>query len=169
MSNPHDLFTPLLENGYYGLSRFGQTHAVILTGDRAFRTKGYNLFASFGGESAREGEVETPVPPIHYSDRPNTIWFCLPDTRVRSALTLYFFGQLYQTQGVRTSVIDDQGDFVEMKCENEEALYEQAGQLACDFIVNHMRPDWRALPSYDADYGAVVEYSIGELNNDGGE
>ncbi len=161
MPTHNDLFHQLLSNppGSYGLSTYGQTHAVILTGSRDFIERAYNLFVSMGGEAPREHEEETPLPPLHRSDRPETMWFCLPEERIRLALALYFHGQLYRHH--TRDVLDEEGDFIEVVCDREEALWAEAQQLACDFVVNHMRPNSGALPSYDDDPYAPEEHGQG--------
>lgn len=179
MLDTNTLFTALLTDppGQYALTPFGSTHTVVLTGSHLFHTKGYNLFTSMGGEATREPREDdddesirgvTPLPPIHHSTLANTIFFCMPLERVKLALALYLHGQLYKTQGARRSVIDDEGDFVEMACDNEAALWEAAQQGACDFIVNHMPSNYRALPAYE-EKRIVEEYSQGNLRGSDGD
>ncbi len=162
MPTHNDLFHTLLFNppGRYGLSTYGQTHAVILTGSPEFLSKGYALFVSFGGEAPREHEEESPLPPIHRAeDRIDGIWFCLPHKRIELALALYFYGQLYRHH--TRDIIDAEGDFVEAVCDNEDALWVEAQQLACDFMVNHMLPDSAALPTYEHQHIAPEEHGVG--------
>ncbi len=164
-----DPFHTLLNDppGTYGLTPNGNTSAVTLRGDARFRELGYNLFTSYGGETLSGARCERPLPPIHLTEDKDVVWFCLPASRVRVALTLYLYGQLYQTQGVRRSVIDDEGDLVEVVCDNEDALYEQAGQLACDFVVNHMHPDYATVDPEDQRSKVVVEHGMGTHGHDG--
>ncbi len=143
--------------GQYALTPFGNTHAVVLTGCPTFQRRAYNLFVSRGCDGI-------PPPPVHDSLRLNTVWFCLPEERVRLALALYLYGQLVRAN--TRDVIDEEGDFVEVICDNEPALWDQAEQLACDFMVNHMPRDWRALPSYESD-DRIVEHGVGTIS--GGE
>ncbi len=79
------------------------------------------------------------------------------------ALARYLYTQLYQTKAARRDVVDAEGDFVEVVCDNEPALWDEAEQLACDFIVTHMRPNWRALPTYEEDTRPVIEHDLGVL------
>ncbi len=140
--------------GTYALATFGRTHAVILTGSERFRELGYNLFTSGGGKRS------TPLPPIHSAeDRLDGIWFCMPEERVTLALTLYFYSRLWRAN--KRVVLDAEGEHVETVCDNEEALWAEAQQLACDFVVNHMRPDHGALPDYDDDPYAPAEHGMG--------
>lgn len=164
MPTSHDLFDTLLNQppGRYGLSSYGQTTAVVLTGGEEFRRKGYNLFVSMGGEAAREVESSTPLPPIHRADdRPDGIFFCLPVVRIRLALALYFNAHLIRAN--TRDLLDEEGDFIEVVCDNESALWEEAQQLACDFVVNHMRPDSSALPTYVFDPFMPHEHAVGRL------
>ncbi len=159
----HDLFDALLTNppGRYGLMPYGNTYAVILTGCPLFWEKGYALFISFGGEQAQYIHVESPLPPLHRTDRAHTAWFCLPAERVRLALALYLYGQLVRRN--TRDIIDEEGDFVEVVCDNEVALWEEAQQLAADFIVNHLRPDHSAIPDNESTT-TVVEHGWGNLD-----
>lgn len=140
--------------GTYALTPFGSTHAVVLTGSPLFHTRAHNLFASFGSETGQA------VPPLHTTDRADTVWFCQSAPRVRAALRLYLFARLFKAHA--RDVIDAEGDFVEVVCDDEVALWEQAEQLACDFIVSHMHADHRALPVYSGDERSV-EHGMGTI------
>lgn len=151
-----DSFSSLLQDppGTYALTPFGSTHAIVLTGCPTFRERGYNLFTSMGGKAHQ------PLPPLHSTDRVDTVWFCTTADAARMALALYLYGRLWRTN--MRAVVDDEGDFVECVCDNEAELWTQAEQLACDFIVSHMRPDHRALPTYEGDT-RTVEHGLGTI------
>ncbi len=167
MSTHHDaLFSILLTQppGTYALSRYGQTHAVVLTGCPTFHSRGYNLFLNGGGESKRDARAETPLPPLRLTDDPRVVWFCLPEARVQLALRLWCYGQLYRLNA--RDVIDAEGDFVETVVDDETALMAEAEQLALDFVAWHMRPDYSALPSYEFD-PIWVEHRLGVIDRGG--
>ncbi len=163
MTNHDALFTTLFTQppGRYGLSAFGQTHAVILTGCPLFHELGYNLFLNGGGEAKRSLYAETPLPPLHKTDDARVVWFCLPEARVKLALRLYFYAQLVRAD--TTDILDADGDFTEVACLNEARHWEDAEQLACDFMVSHMRPNSGALPTYEADQHVPAEHGLGNL------
>ena len=92
-----DAYFGLLTNppGFYGLTSYGSTHAITLTGCPEFRRRAYNLFTSFDGGAIRSDMAESRLPELHASERPDTVWFCLPKHRVRAALALFFYCQLW--------------------------------------------------------------------------
>lgn len=168
---PSDHYYGLLTNppGEYGLATYGNTQAVILVGSPEFRERGYNLFASMGGEVKHLEYVESRLPILRPSDRLNTSWFCLPFARIEGALRLYFYGQLYGAKGVKRDLVDEEGDFMESVCDNEETLWEEAAQLACDFIVQHMRGQPGAIPELHPFRYHVPEHGFGTNNPSDGE
>lgn len=163
MLTQHDLFNTLLNDppGTYALVTYGNTHAVILKGCSDFRRKGYNLFVSYGGEQQKLIYAESPLPPLHLTDQANTVWFCQPKERSQLALALYFNAQLVRAN--LRDVIDDEGDFVEVVCDKEAELWEEAQQLACTFMVSHMLPDHRVIHDNEST-PATQEHGIGNLD-----
>lgn len=157
LMNPYN---DLLNNpvGRYNIVPYGNTHAVILTGDSVFREKGYNLFVSFGGQSNRNSRTDTPLPPIHTTERANTVWFCMPFGRIQMALRLYLYAQLVRDN--TREVYDNEGDFVEVVCDNEAQLWEEAEQLAIEFMVKHMPVDYSVIPTHNTS-SLVTEYAMG--------
>ncbi len=168
MSTIHDPFATLLLDppGTYALSSFGGTKAIVLRGDATFRHRGYNLFVSLGGQSNHNARAETPLPQLHLTDDPDVVWFCMPEERVTLALALYLNAQLVRAN--TREVRDADGDFVEVVCDNEAALWEQAQQQAVDFVAWHMQPDYRALPSYEFD-PLAVEHRLGAIDAGGSD
>jgi hypothetical protein len=73
---------------------------------------------------------------------------------------LYFYGQLYTLNS--RDIFDEEGDFVETVAD-EDALMLEAEQFACDFMVSHMRPDSRYLPTYEGEDRTPQEYGVGHL------
>ena len=161
-----DPFHELLCNppGEYRLTPYGRTHAVILRGDAPFRERGYNLFASMGGEARHEVRFETPLPPLHTTDRADTVWFCLPADRVKLALRLWLYAQLWKA-GAR-DVFDAEGDYLDTVCPDEAALWDQTEQPAMDFIVTHMPPDWRVVSTDEWATERLIEYALGVIEAD---
>jgi hypothetical protein len=146
------LFNP---PGRYGkVINYGRTTAVTLTGSPEFRAKGYNLFASFGSTDS------TDLPVIRKADRPDTDWFCLPLARIESAVRLYLYGQLRQAAPKR-EIRDEEGDLLEIVCDTEPALWEEASTLAAWF-VQEMPADWDAIPADDWVTLPHDEYTLGE-------
>lgn len=157
--------------GYYGLTSYGNTHAVTLTGSPLFQERGYNLFTSFGGETAGENELESRVPPLHNSIRPDTVWFCMPKARVLMAIQLYFYTKLWTAKGECQDVRDEEGDFIETVCSNEDALMAEASELAAQFVALEMTPDSAALPKSDIgnryvprEHGVVAGWGANDSN-----
>jgi hypothetical protein len=158
-----DPYYGLLSNppGQYGRVKSGHTAAVTLTGSPEFRTRAYNLFASFGGETRRVEWVESRLPIVRKADRPDTDWFYLPLPRIEGALRLYFYGQLWQAKGVKRVVVDEDGDYVETICDNEAELWDEAGTMAARFVTEEMRSDWDAIPDDDWVTLPNTEFSLG--------
>ncbi len=126
-----------------------------------FRQRGYNLFTSFGGESKRNERYETPLPVLHYTDEVDMVYFGMPAERVRVALSLYLYAQLWRAN--TRDLVDSEGDYLDTVCDCEAALWDQAEQAACDFIVMHMPPNWSVLPEYGVK-AAVIEHGFGSLD-----
>ncbi len=158
-----DLFSSLLLDppGSYSLTPYGASSLVVLKGSPLFIQRGYDLFISMGGESKRNERYETPLPGLHYTDEVDTVYFGLPAPRIRIALALYFYAQLWRAN--TRDLVDDEGDYLDTVCDCEAALWDQAEQAACDFIVCHMPPNWRVLPEYGVK-AAVVEHGFGSLD-----
>ncbi len=167
MTSPNDPYFGLLTNppGRYGLVDYGETKAVILTGDAIFRERAFNLFASFGSEVKNGDVVETRIPTLRTSDRVNTVWFCMPVARIEEALRYYFYGHLWRAKC--RHVVDQDGDFTEAVCDTEPAAWEEACQLACDFIVQHMGFESGAIPILSPTPLPLVEHDLGLPGKDG--
>ncbi len=171
MIHPGDAYYGLLTNppGLYGLVDNGRTQAVTLTGSPQFRERAFNLFSSFGGESRRKSWVESRPPILRWSDRPDTAWFCMPRARIVTALTLFLYGQIWTVKAVRTNVVDEEGDLVEITCSNEDALMVEAAELANTFVANEMPTDYAAIPTNEWTTADVVEHGFGMIRADSGE
>lgn len=158
-----DPYYGLLTNppGQYGRIKSGHTAAVTLTGSPEFRARAYDLFASFGGEVKRAEWTESRLPIIRKADRPDTDWFYLPLPRIEGAVRLYLYGQLWRAKGVKRVVLDEEGDYVETVCDNEDALWEEAGALAARFVAEEMVSDWGAIPDDDWVTLPHTEFSLG--------
>ncbi len=157
------LFHSLLNDppGLYFLTPGEGSSIIVLRGSPLFRQRGYDLFISFGGESKRNERYETPLPRLHYTDEADTVYFRLPAPRVRVALALYFYAQLWRAN--TRDLVDSEGDYLDTVCDCEAALWDQAEQAACDFIVMHMPPNWRVLPEYGVK-ATLVEHGFGSLD-----
>lgn len=150
--------------GSYSLTPYGNTYAVILTGDAAFRERAYNLFVSRGGEAKRITHQETPLPTLHTTDRANVVWFCLPATRVKLALRLFAYAVLWHANA--RDVIDAEGDYLDTVCDTEAALWDQTEQMAIDFIVTHMPPNYAAIPADEWANERLIEHALGVIGDD---
>ena len=164
---PTESFYGLLTNppGYYGIVPYGGTTAVTLRGCPAFLTAAQNMFSSFGGESqhpdGRGGFRRESREPVFYKgDEPGTVYFCMPSARVKTAVRLYLYGQLWEAKGIRQDVLDADGDYADTVCSNEEALMEEAAQLAESFCAHEMPSDYAALPERGRAAVQDTEYQV---------
>ncbi len=150
--------------GSYSLTAYGNTHAVILTGDAAFRECAYNLFVSMGGEAQRATHQETPLPKVHTTDRADVVWFCLPAARVTLALRLFAYAALWRANA--HDLTDAEGDYLDTVCDTEAALWDQTEQMAIDFVVTHMRPNYAAIPADEWANERLIEHALGVIEVD---
>lgn len=157
--------------GRYGRVPYGACIAVTLRGSPAFLRRAENLFSSFGAESfhptKRGGlrrEVREPV--FRVGDDPDTEFFCMPEGRIKVALRLYLYGQLYRRKGQIHVVLDADGDYVDLVCANDADLMEEAARLAESFWVYEMTPDYAVMAdrshpeSYEAREYRVYEPEV---------
>ena len=140
--------------GQYGRAAYGSTTAFTLRGSPLFISRAYNLFASFGGESFRRERgdkgtrTETREPILRRGEEPNSMFFCMPPHRIRNALRLYFYAQLYKRRALVQVVIDSDGDFADSICVNEEEIMCEASRLAESFYYYEILPDHRTIGSW---------------------
>lgn len=165
--------------GTYGKVAYGTTTAFILRGSDDFRQKAYNLFATFGSECIRmnaktgKSRSETREPALRPGDDANTQFFCMPLERAKSALRLYFYGQIYKHKAMVQAIVDDEdGSFLTSFCTNEDEMMREAAWLAESFVHHEMLPDYRAVASWTCSISHAIkaaplmEHSIVELDGD---
>lgn len=161
---------------FYGRALYGASTAIVLRGDPAFISRTYNLFSSFGGDSYRrcvDGTLrrESCEPSLCEGTIPNSAYFCMSPARAKTALRLYFYGQLWGSPKARKrDTLNEHGDFAGVECDNEDELMELARVLAESFWEHEMRLDYAVLPSYaGSDFGAyrdrITEYSMGFVSH----
>lgn len=158
--------------GRYGLVPFGKTMAVTLRGEPLFIRRASNLFCSFGGESwhsnGRGGvRRESREPAIYPGEIPDSAFFCMPENRIKTALRLYLYTQMYAAAPKRI-IRDADGDIVDIECaETTENLDHRAEQLAAAFIAYEMEADYAVIECYHQSSAIVAEHRILEQANAG--
>lgn len=154
--------------GRYSMVPHKDTTAVTFRGSESFIATASTLFCSFGGEVKRitkqgTSRFERREPVVHRGMAPDTAYLYMPKHRIEMVLRSYLYGQLCATKAQRHLVRDDEGDIIEIEYLNEEALAQEATQLALAFMAFEMEGDYGVVEaSWGGTGGGMDEYQLSD-------
>ena len=152
--------------GNWGLVAHGLDKTLVLQGTEAFLTKALNFLHSYATgrleDDPKSRDIELRFAP---PDEANRVLVTISEARLRRALRLWFYGQLFHLRADTRPVVDEEGDVVDYVLTNDAAIETEAGSLT-EAFVSHI--DGCALGAHIGGTGEdtrLVGYKIGAWND----
>ena len=136
-----DSYHGLLSNppGLWKKITYGAHTAVLLQGTSDFVVKAFNMFSSMGGGklTPEHHNVEIKFRKLHE----NVYMVPITEERLRAALRMFFYGQIFQKEAKVTWEKDGEGEVINTTITNDADMMEEATRLADTFILTAMDSD----------------------------
>ena len=161
-----DPFFGLLNNppGRWGLIAYGLDKALILQRPKTFLTKALNFLHSYAG-GRMNGPTSKLVPvQIKEQDETGAMMIPMSEGRLKRALTVWFYGQLYPYRAQTEDVLDEEGDVVDTNLLNEPDIMDEAERLTSSFY-SKIEGDGLGCSFMDKVQTIHLEHTVGTLND----